>query len=141
MPPVPWRTLASPDPNREFLALLSYLPLESHWRILPFLIYTAQITRQLAATKGVLGYSLLARPLSKRFWTLSAWESEDALQTFVHQSPHGRVMNALAPHMQQTQFLRWSVKGAQLPLSWDDALRRFAEHRPPQAHGTGARTS
>jgi quinol monooxygenase YgiN len=132
MRPVPWRTLASPDPNREFLALLTYLPLKSHWRIFPFMMYTAQITRQLTAANGVLGYSLLAGPLSKRFWTLSAWESEAALQDFVQQPPHARVMNALASHMQQTQFLRWSMKAAQLPLSWDDALRRFAEHRPPE---------
>ena len=29
---------------------------------------------EVASAQGLLGYSFLARPLSKRFWTLSAWE-------------------------------------------------------------------
>jgi hypothetical protein len=27
--------------------------------------------------------------------------------------------------MERTNFHRWSVRGSQLPLRWDDALRRF----------------
>lgn len=34
-------------------------------------------------------------------------------------------MIALAPHMGETKFARWTVKGSELPLSWDDALRRL----------------
>ncbi len=30
--------------------------------------------------------------------------------------PHVRVMAALTPHMNQTRFLRWMVKGFELPL-------------------------
>jgi hypothetical protein len=36
-----------------------------------------------------------------------------------------RLMAALTPHMGETKFVRWMVKGSQLPLGWDDALRRF----------------
>jgi quinol monooxygenase YgiN len=81
--------------------------------------------KQLASAEGLLGYSVLARPLSKRFWTLSAWKNEAALRTFVNHPPHVRIMTALTPHMSDTKFVRWSVKGVQLPLQWDDALRRF----------------
>ncbi len=66
------------------------------------------------------------RPFSKRFWTLSAWEGEAALQAFVEHPPYVRVMAALTPHMNKTKFVRWMVKGSQLPLQWDDALRRFS---------------
>jgi len=72
----------------------------------------------------MLGYSVLARPLSKRFWTLSVWKDEAALRNFVQCPPHMRVMTALTPHVGETKFARWTVKGAQLPLSWDDALHR-----------------
>ena len=34
-------------------------------------------------------------------------------------------MATLAPHMKETKFVRWSVKGSQLPLRWDDALSRL----------------
>ena len=124
MPASPWRTFGFPDPNRDFLAVLSYLPLKSYWRLPSLVIYLVQVVRQLKASDGLLGYSLLASPLSKQFWTLSAWRSEDALGTFVRSAPHLRIMSALAPHMGQTKFIRWTVKGSQLPLQWDDALRR-----------------
>jgi hypothetical protein len=125
MPASPWRTIGSPDPNGGVVALVSYLPLKSYWRLLPFFLSTAQVVKQLASVEGLLGYSLLARPLLKRFWTLSAWESAEALGVFVHHPPHLRIMGVLSPHMDETRFVRWTVKGSQLPLLWDDALRRL----------------
>ena len=125
MPATPWQAFGTPDPNDDFIALVSYLPLKSYWRVLPFFVYTAQVVKQLASAEGLLGYSVLARPLSKRFWTLSAWNSEAALRTFVNHPPHVRIMTALTPHMDKTDFVRWMVKGSELPLQWDDALRRF----------------
>ena len=127
MPASPWRTFGSPDPRGEFLVLLSYLPLKNYWRVLPFVAYTAQVVSQLASADGLLGYSLLAHPLSKRFWTLSVWQNEDGLRVFVHHPRHQRIMTALAPHMDKTKFARWTVKGSELPLQWDDALRRLTD--------------
>jgi hypothetical protein len=69
----------------------------------------------------------LAHPFSKKAWTLSAWESNDALEAFVNDPPHVRIMTALAPYLDQTAFLRWTVTGSQLPLTWPDALARFAK--------------
>jgi len=37
----------------------------------------------LEESRGLIGYSLLAHLLEKRFWTLSLWEDEDALMDFV----------------------------------------------------------
>jgi quinol monooxygenase YgiN len=125
MPASPWRTFGAPDPNGDFVALLSYLPLKSYWRVLPLFFYAPQVVKQLAKADGLLGYSLLARPFSKRFWTLSAWNSEAALRTFVNHPPHVRIMTALTPHMDKTDFVRWMAKGSELPLQWDDTLRRF----------------
>ena len=122
---LPWRTFGAPDLNGDFVVLASYLPLKTYWKVLPFVFYTVQVVDQLSTAHGLLGYSLLARPLSKRFWTLSAWQNENALRAFVQQPPHVRIMAALAPHMAETQFVHWTVKGSQLPLQWDDALRRF----------------
>lgn len=129
MPAVPWRAVGLPDPNADVVALLSYLPLKSYWRVPPFFLYTAQVMKQLALAQGLLGYSLLARPLSKRFWTLSAWENAEALQAFVQHPPHVIIMAALAPHMEKTKFVRWTIRGSQLPLRWDDALRRLENNR------------
>ena len=39
---------------------------------------------------------------------------EDALRAFVQHPPHVRLMAALAPHMGETEFVRWTVKGSLL---------------------------
>jgi len=126
MPATPWQSFLSTDPDGDYLALLSYLSLKSYWRMPSLFFYTAHVAKQLASAEGLLGFSILTRPLSRQFWTLSAWKDDAALRTFVEHPPHVHIMTALAPHMDQTKFLRWAVKGPQLPLRWDDALRRFA---------------
>lgn len=136
MPAKPWESSVAPSPERGYVALLSYLPLKSYSRLLPFFVYTFQIAKQLASAQGLVGYSLLARPLSKRFWTLSAWENDAALQAFVQHPPHVRIMTALAPHMEKTEFVRWPVKGFQLPLNWQDALARLAADARNRAAGS-----
>lgn len=83
MPASPWRTFGSAEPEREYVALLSYLPLKSYWRIPHFFFDTVQVMKQMASAEGVLGYSVLAHPLSKRFWTLSAWNDEASARTFI----------------------------------------------------------
>jgi len=67
---------------------------------------------------------LRAQLAAKRFWTLSVWEDETALRAFVAAPPHAAVMKALAPHMGATRFTRWTVRGSDLPLQWDDTLKR-----------------
>src|SRR5260370_38467307 len=116
MPASPWRKFGSPDPEGDFVALLSYLPLKSYWRVPPFFLYTAHVAKQLASAQGLLGYSVLARPLSKRFWTLSACKDEAGLRAFVQHPPHVRLMATLTPHMDKTKFVRWWGKGSHSPL-------------------------
>ena len=120
----PWQSHSPAAPERDYVALLSYLPLKTGWSIPRLLLYNARIRRQLRTSAGRVGYSLRARLAAKWFWTLSVWEDETALQAFVAALPHAAVMKALAPHMGATHFTRWTVKGSDLPLQWDDALKR-----------------
>jgi hypothetical protein len=123
----PWKSFGV-DKDREYLALLTYLPLK-HFRSLPFFVRSSlRIQRQLGAAPGLAGYSLDAELFRLRFWTLSAWENEEALQSFVQRLPHAAVMHSLASKMGDTAFIRWSVPGMALPLSWADAHERH-EHR------------
>ena len=123
MAELPWYSHSGAVPERDYVALLSYLPLRS-WRIPWLLLYNVRIQRQLRASSGLIGYSLRAQLAAKRFWTLSVWQDEAALQGFVAAPPHVAVMKALAPHMGTTRFIRWTVTGSDLPLQWDDALKR-----------------
>ncbi len=124
---LPWITFAPADKSREYLALLSYLPLNRYGAIPGFLRFLFQIQRQLRGTPGIVGYSLRAKLIGRNFWTLSAWNNETALMDFVAKVPHGQAMKALLPHMGRTRFTQWKVSGAELPLRWDDAIQRSQE--------------
>ena len=41
---------------------------------------------------------------------------------FVRRVPHGKVMVALTPHMDKTQFVRWRMKGSKVPPKWEEGL-------------------
>src|SRR4029434_8576046 len=120
MPAKPWVTLRPPDPEREYLVLLTALPLQRVRDLGAFLLYTWRILGQLRRTPGVLGYALWARLLQRQFWTLSAWEDETALQQFVVAPPHSHITQALHEKMGQTRFVRWRLRGAEFPPPWPE---------------------
>jgi quinol monooxygenase YgiN len=120
----------TPDKNREYVALLSSLPLNKYRAIPGFLRFSSQIQKQLRATPGVIGYSLRAKLLSRNFWTLSAWADEKALTDFVAKIPHEQAMQAMMPHMGPTKFTKWKVLGSALPLQWEEAMQRSKKEGP-----------
>jgi hypothetical protein len=120
----PWRMIAAADRNREYVALLSYLPLCKYSKIPNFFRYTVQIQRQIRGTPGAIGYGMRAKVFSRSFWTLSVWEDDRALMEFVRRAPHGEAMKSIAPHMGATRFTRWKVPGSAVPPTWDDAMKR-----------------
>jgi quinol monooxygenase YgiN len=119
----PWFTFVPPDANRDYVALLSYLPLNKYRAIPAFLRFSFQIQKQLRGTPGVIGYSLRAKALNRNFWTLSVWEDQQALMDFVAKNPHGDAMRAMTLHMGRTKITQWKVAGSSLPLSWKEAMR------------------
>jgi hypothetical protein len=125
MPPLPWKTLSSPVLGEQYVALLSFLPLKSFVMIPKFMWFALQTQRQLSHSPGLIGYSLLAEPFQRRFWTLSAWQDSQNLMDFVQQIPHSKIMQSLTPHMGKTRFVRWTVTAADIPLNWKDAQARL----------------
>ena len=125
MPTIPWRRVASPEPDTQYLVMASRLPLRSLTRVPWFMTLTLSVVRQLERTDGLVGYSLRAQPFAKTFWTLSAWTDDDALGAFVREMPHASVMAKLRPHMEATRFTTWRAAGSALPISWDDAVARL----------------
>ena len=120
----PWIKFTTPDANREYFALLSYLPLKKYRAIPAFMRFSLQIQKQLKTTTGIVGYSLRAKLFSRDFWTLSAWADEKSLMEFVMKIPHVQAMKAMAAHMGPTKFAKWKVLGSALPLRWEEAMER-----------------
>lgn len=129
MLPNRWKSFSRIEADRQYLALLSHLPLKQYRNIPLFIRLSRETQQQLETTQALIGYSLQAQIVARKFWTLSAWEDEPALMRFVHRPPHSEIMDALAPHMGRTVFIRWTVGSAQLPLNWRDAMKRFYDQR------------
>ena len=130
MPPLPWRSRSKADPGHDYHVMASRLPLRSYWTIPTFLRLTLSVARQLERTEGLVGYTLLAQPAKKTFWTLSAWTDQRHLDAFAGAMPHLAVIRKLRPHMGQTKFEFWTVPGSKLPIAWDEATERLTRAAP-----------
>jgi hypothetical protein len=126
MPDLPWTSFAERDPKRQYVVLLTYLPLRRLTSTPAFFGHVQRIRGQLKRAPGLVGYSLRARPLAREYWTLSVWESERALLAFVKMQPHGGSMVSLRERMGETRFLRWPVAGTEPLPDWEHAMRRAA---------------
>lgn len=123
--PLPWKSFAAVDPAQEYAVMATRLPLRSYWQIPNFFGKSRVVREQLAGADGLVGYALLAEPLRKRFFTVSAWRSEADLQAFARAQPHAAIAGELRPRLAPTKFVSWTARGADLPIGWDEARRRL----------------
>jgi len=126
MPAMPWKSFREAQQGKEYVVLLSVLPLKSYWMMPRFMQFTLGTMRQLKNSHGLIGYSLNAQMLRKRFFTLSVWEDQQALMDFVEEIPHSEIMQKLKPHMGKTKFVQWKVRAPEIPIQWKSALTRAA---------------
>lgn len=106
--------------------MASHLPLRRITSTVRFIRAVAAVRKQLAGAEGLVGYSLRAKPLSRRYWTLSVWTDQTALQEFMRTQPHLGVMGSLKPLMAPTKFVQWEIAAADGRPTWTDALERLA---------------
>ncbi len=126
MPVLPWTPPKTPAPGDGAVTVMaSRLELCRMRDVLPFMVGAMRIRRQMLAAPGVLGVSLIARPLRRSFWTLSAWRDQAALSASVGGQPHLRIMRRFRPRMSTSRFVTWTAPHATRPVSWDEALRRL----------------
>jgi predicted secreted protein len=72
----------------------------------------------------------MAHVVAKRFWTISVWEDEVSLMSFVHKDPHREAMMILRRSMGGSHFLRWKIIGSAVPPNWRVAMERFHANEP-----------
>lgn len=115
-----------PAPEKEYEAILSYLPPKSFWAMPQFFYCTRRIQTPLKSARGLVGYSLLAHVVAKRFWTLSIWQDEVSLMSFVHKDPHRETMVIPRRLMAGTYFVRWKIIGSAVrrigTTLWSDSM-------------------
>jgi hypothetical protein len=134
MPTLTWTVPKSAPPTDGPVTVMASRLELSRLRDVPsFLTAALRIRRQMLSSPGALGLSLIARPLHRTFWTLSAWQDQKALGTAVGREPHRQLMNRFRPRMAGSSFVTWTAPATALPIAWDDALHRL--EKPDTVHG------
>ncbi|WP_331766907.1 antibiotic biosynthesis monooxygenase [Embleya sp. NBC_00896] len=137
MPTLPWTVPNPASPGTEALIMASRFEVRSGKDVPRFFLKSLSAWRQVRSAPGALGASLIAQPIKGVFFTLSAWESREALQKYVKTEPHRTIMKILRPTMKTSTFTYWNVVVEDLPITWDDAKRRIAEKARTDAAGNG----
>lgn len=115
----------SPPPGGPVTVMASRLELRQLRDVPSFLAAALRIRRQMLGSPGALGLSLIARPLHRTFWTLSAWQDQSALQAATGREPHKQIMKRFRTRMAGSSFVTWTATTTALPIPWADALRRL----------------
>jgi len=127
MPTLRWTTVSTPAPDAEAFVMASRFEVRSFKDVPRFFLRSLAAWKQVSGAPGAYGASLIAQPLKRTFWTLSAWEDQDALYTYARTEPHKSIMTGLRPTMKDSVFTFWQTTAADLPVDWTEARRRLAE--------------
>lgn len=127
MPTLPWVTPNAAPPHAQAFVMASRFEVRSLRDVPRFFWKSLAAWRQVRSAPGAYGASLIAQPMKRVFYTLSAWESRDALYVYARTEPHRGIMTGLRATMRDSTFTFWEVPAGQLPIAWDDAKRRIAE--------------
>ncbi|WP_370152177.1 DUF3291 domain-containing protein [Streptacidiphilus sp. EB129] len=127
MPTLPWTIPNPATPNTQAFAMASRFEVRSAKDVPRFFLKSLSAWRQVRSAPGALGASLIAQPLKRTFFTLSAWEGRDALYAFARTEPHRGIMSGLRSTMRGSTFTFWELPVEELPLTWENAKRRLAE--------------
>lgn len=131
MPTLPWtpgRAQAAAIEG-DVVVMASRLELTSHRRVPSFFLAAIRIRREALRSDGAVGVSLIARPIQRTFFTLSAWRDREALDAMVRTEPHRSVMAAFRNHTSDATFVSWQAPADNHP-TWTDAIHRLGDHVP-----------
>ncbi|MBT2509797.1 DUF3291 domain-containing protein [Streptomyces sp. ISL-98] len=127
MPTLPWVTPNPAPPHAQAVVMASRFEVRSLMDVPRFCWKSLAAWGQVRSAPGAFGASLIAQPAKRVFYTLSAWESREALYAYARAEPHRSIMTGLRATMRSSTFTFWEVPVEQLPIGWDDAKHRLEE--------------
>ncbi|MFD9034070.1 DUF3291 domain-containing protein [Streptomyces sp. NPDC059567] len=127
MPTLPWTVPNQARAGTEAQVMASRFEVRSLKDVPRFFLQSLSAWRQVKSAPGALGASLIAQPLKRTFYTLSAWEDRNALYAYARAEPHRSIMSGLRATMRDSTFTFWEVPVDRLPIDWTEAKRRLAE--------------
>ena len=124
IPPLPWTLGPSQPSDTTATAMASRLVLRRFRDVPSFLGAALGLRSLFRQSPGAIHLSLQAAPMARTFWTLSTWESEEALNAYARHPVHVEVMRRFGPRLETSAFVTWTTTASELP-AWSDAHRRI----------------
>ncbi|CAJ64840.1 MULTISPECIES: antibiotic biosynthesis monooxygenase [Frankia] len=106
--------------------MASHFVLTSTRHTIAMLRSALAVRRAVLAAPGALGVSLVARPLRREYFTLSAWMDRAALDAFVGNPHHRQAMRRLGPAMAQARLVHWHPPASAGAPTWAQAHEHLA---------------
>jgi hypothetical protein len=106
------------------LVVVTRLHLRSRLFFVPFAIHTLRSARQAKRSPGFRG-GTLGGDAQGGNWTITVWESEEAMRAFRNAGAHRTVMPRLLNWCDEASFTHYATDGVGLPAA-DDAYRRLS---------------
>lgn len=124
MPVVKWTTFSEINPEREYFAFANVGERKSVWSYFSLLMGARKVAQQLKTTKGVIGLTGRLGFLNREVAIVGVFENEDVLNEFAHSGQHANCMEKTKSMVKVMNTAKWSVLGANLPPTIDDAISR-----------------
>ena len=105
------------------LVSVTRLRLRSIRYLLPFAFRASAVGKQALGTSGCHGV-LTRKTRGLAFWTLTMWDDEESMRSFLSNSPHRETMSKLSPWCDEASVAHWIQEGAALP-DWGTATQRL----------------
>jgi len=111
------------------LVSVTRLRLRSARYRIPFMISALMSARQARRSRGNLGVKLL-RDGNRAFWTLTAWQRDEDMRSFMMAGSHRRAMPKLLNWCDEASVAHWKQDNSELP-DWNQAHRQLGEQGRP----------
>jgi heme-degrading monooxygenase HmoA len=135
---LPWRWRRRPAEGRVlvFASRFDSRGFRSSWALFAG---GMRIWRTASRSPGSYGASLWAKPFRGKYYTLSAWESEEALHAFARSAVHRSGIKALyAAGKVDGVLISWWEDADGWRPQWKDAIRRADASTPGRYAGPAA---
>lgn len=122
------------DPHREVVLALTNATLDGKQRS-GFDSSSKKIFKNIAKFPGYIGGTVKVQIFGDEVWTMTIWEDEQSLQSFIYSTQHLDAMYMTNHAMKKFRHLHIKVRAKDLPYSWKQAEKllenkQFQNHKP-----------
>lgn len=126
MPETPWISpyKIEPEHDKDYVAVVTYLPLRSFLNFPNFFKHVELVQKQLHQSHGVIGFKLRADIFTKKTYTISVWEDMKSYKNFVTSGEHKDIMAQVPDYLgEDRKFVTVFIKGSEYPPSWEWVMK------------------